>query len=70
MAVGVLGILKSGAAYVPLDPALPRDRLAHLVGGCGLQLVVTDGSTEQNCPTGSARSTSPTWPVGRSPRPR
>ncbi|SEI20494.1 amino acid adenylation domain-containing protein [Pseudomonas asplenii] len=29
MIVGLLGILKSGAGYVPLDPAYPRERLAY-----------------------------------------
>ena len=29
----ILGILKAGKGYVPLDPALPRDRLAYFVSG-------------------------------------
>ncbi|HYH31365.1 MAG TPA: amino acid adenylation domain-containing protein, partial [Pseudonocardia sp.] len=31
MVVALLGILKAGAVYVPLDPAYPRDRLAYVV---------------------------------------
>jgi len=31
MTVGLLGILKAGAAYLPLDPALPRERLSLLL---------------------------------------
>ena len=27
MVIAILAILKSGAAYLPLDPAYPRDRL-------------------------------------------
>ncbi|MFY8156706.1 MAG: AMP-binding protein, partial [Rhabdaerophilum sp.] len=30
MVVGLLAILKAGAAYVPLDPDYPADRLAHM----------------------------------------
>ncbi|KOG14015.1 non-ribosomal peptide synthetase [Streptomyces viridochromogenes] len=32
LVVAVLGVLKSGAAYLPLDPAYPRERLAYIVG--------------------------------------
>jgi amino acid adenylation domain-containing protein len=31
MVVALLGILKAGAAYVPLDPAYPGERLAHML---------------------------------------
>ncbi|HEU5383700.1 MAG TPA: amino acid adenylation domain-containing protein [Ktedonobacteraceae bacterium] len=31
MVIGVLGILKAGGAYIPLDPALPADRLSYML---------------------------------------
>lgn len=31
LAVGLLGILKTGAAYVPIDPALPTERIAYML---------------------------------------
>ena len=31
MVVGLLGILKAGAAYLPLDPDYPAERLAHML---------------------------------------
>jgi amino acid adenylation domain-containing protein/non-ribosomal peptide synthase protein (TIGR01720 family) len=37
----LLGVLVSGAAYLPLDPAQPADRLAHMVTDAGVRLVVT-----------------------------
>lgn len=40
--VAILGILMSGAAYVPLDPAYPIDRLRMMVADAGVALVVTD----------------------------
>jgi len=41
MAVGILGILKSGAAYLPLDPEYPRDRLAFMVDDARPALILT-----------------------------
>ena len=41
MIAGILGVLKSGHAYVPLDPDYPHERLMHMAGECGLRLVVT-----------------------------
>ncbi len=41
MPVAVLGVLKAGAAYVPLDPSYPVDRLAFMQRDAGLRLVLT-----------------------------
>ena len=41
MVESVLGILKTGAAYVPLDPAFPRDRLTYMAEDASLSLVVS-----------------------------
>jgi amino acid adenylation domain-containing protein len=41
MVVSLLGILKAGAAYVPLDPSFPRERLEFMVQDAGLTLIVT-----------------------------
>ncbi|HYU33064.1 MAG TPA: amino acid adenylation domain-containing protein [Thermoanaerobaculia bacterium] len=38
---GLLGALEAGAAYVPLDPALPAERLAFLLESSGASLVLT-----------------------------
>jgi non-ribosomal peptide synthetase component F len=40
MIVGILGILKAGAAYLPLDPTYPAERLAFMVEDAKLPLVV------------------------------
>ncbi|SES27135.1 nonribosomal peptide synthetase protein BlmVII [Lentzea xinjiangensis] len=41
LVVGMLAILKTGAAYVPMDPADPPLRRAELTAEAGLKLVVT-----------------------------
>ena len=41
MGVGILGILKAGAAYVPLDPGLPRERIAFMVQDTSVSVAVT-----------------------------
>ncbi|HEU5217154.1 MAG TPA: condensation domain-containing protein, partial [Gemmatimonadales bacterium] len=41
LGVGILGILRAGAAYVPLDPGYPADRLAYMAGDAGLRVIVT-----------------------------
>ncbi len=41
MVVALLAVLKAGAAYVPLDPNYPADRLTSMIEDAGLNVVVT-----------------------------
>ena len=41
MLVALLGILKSGAAYVPLDPSYPEKRLAFMVSDAQIECLIT-----------------------------
>lgn len=44
MLVGLLGILKIGAAYMPLDPTLPPDRVRYMVSDSAARTLLTQGS--------------------------
>lgn len=44
MVIAVLGILKAGAAFLPLDPHYPRARLELMVGDSGTRVVVSESS--------------------------
>jgi len=50
MMVGLLGILKAGSAYVPLDPAYPRDRIAYMLENSEAPLLLTQGQLTANLP--------------------
>ena len=51
MLVALLAILKSGAAYVPLDPAFPAERLAYIAEDAGISLVVTSSELCDKVPS-------------------
>ncbi|WP_458461931.1 amino acid adenylation domain-containing protein, partial [Paenibacillus sp.] len=42
MIVTIMGILKTGAAYVPLDPTFPEDRLAYMLKDSQAQLLISE----------------------------
>lgn len=42
--IALLGILKAGAAYVPLDPSFPQDRLSYMLADSGASVIVTEAS--------------------------
>ena len=41
MVIGLLGILKAGAAYLPLDPSYPAERLSFMLSDAGCSVLVT-----------------------------
>lgn len=41
MAAGMLGILKAGAVYLPMDPQLPEERIAFMLEDAGVEIVLT-----------------------------
>jgi amino acid adenylation domain-containing protein len=51
MVVALLGVLKAGAAYVPLDPAYPGERLRFLIEDASLSGVVTHPSIISQLPS-------------------
>ena len=50
MVVGLLAILKAGAAYVPLDPEYPAERLAYMIEDSGIALLLTQQALLETLP--------------------
>ncbi|TBU87892.1 non-ribosomal peptide synthase/polyketide synthase [Phytopseudomonas dryadis] len=50
MVVGFLAVLKSGAAYVPLDIDYPPERLAYMIEDSGMALLLTQSSLRSTLP--------------------
>ncbi|PBC75549.1 amino acid adenylation domain-containing protein [Streptomyces sp. TLI_235] len=42
LVTALLGVLKAGAAYLPLDPDAPHDRLAFMAEDAGVRILLTD----------------------------
>jgi amino acid adenylation domain-containing protein len=55
LVIGLLGILKAGAAYLPLDPALPSQRTEFLLSDAEVALILTERELSNTLPaTGAA----------------
>ncbi|MED4404262.1 amino acid adenylation domain-containing protein, partial [Metabacillus fastidiosus] len=50
MIVGMMGILKSGAAYLPIDPDYPEDRIRYLIEDSNTKLVLTQAHLTKKIP--------------------
>lgn len=51
MMIGLLGILKAGGTYVPLDPVYPKERLAFILEDTQAQVLLTHQHLVQELPT-------------------
>lgn len=54
LAIALLGVLKAGAAYLYLDPMLPRERLAFMLRDAGTTVVLTSRAPTEWLPEGVA----------------
>ncbi|WP_432091965.1 non-ribosomal peptide synthase/polyketide synthase [Streptomyces sp. NRRL F-5630] len=55
--VALLGVLKSGAAYVPIDLDHPAERIAHVLADSGARTVVTTSADAGRLPAGHGLAT-------------
>jgi len=52
--VAMLAVLRTGAAYVPLDPVYPENRIAYMLGDADVALLVTQASLELSAASAAA----------------
>ncbi|MDJ0841286.1 MAG: amino acid adenylation domain-containing protein, partial [Acidobacteriota bacterium] len=50
LAVAILAVVKAGAAYVPMDPDNPAERLSHMITDTGMRLLLSHSSMENALP--------------------
>lgn len=55
MVIALLGVLKAGGAYLPLDPHFPKDRLAYMVEDSQAGVMLTQSHLVTNLATGQAK---------------
>ncbi|MES1245844.1 MAG: amino acid adenylation domain-containing protein [Acidobacteriota bacterium] len=55
LVAGILGVLKTGGAYLPLDTEFPAERLAFMTQDAGLPVLLTEETLAGRVPAGSAR---------------
>jgi amino acid adenylation domain-containing protein len=55
LVASLLGVLEAGAAYVPLDPAYPTERMAFMLADSGAAVVLADAASQSRVPPGVAR---------------
>ncbi|MBV9774490.1 MAG: amino acid adenylation domain-containing protein, partial [Gemmatimonadetes bacterium] len=54
LVVGILGVLKAGGAYLPLDPVYPPERVGFMLGDSGAALVLIQEALRDHLPEGTA----------------
>ena len=55
LVVAALGVLKTGAAYLPLDPTYPAERLSFILNDSQAPLLITESGSADRLPPGGRR---------------
>jgi len=55
MIAALLAVWKVGAAYIPLDPFYPRERISYVIQDSGMRAVITSRSLRDELPTNLVR---------------
>lgn len=65
MIIGLLGIMKAGAAYVPIDPAYPAERQEYMLTNSRAPVIVTQERLRERLPASDAKvvSLDSDWPT-------
>lgn len=65
--VALLAILKTGGAYVPIDPGYPSDRIEYMLRDCAAPVVLTDATLAHALPPTGAHVIRIDLPLGDAP---
>jgi amino acid adenylation domain-containing protein len=66
--VAMLGVVKAGGVYVPLDPQAPADRIGYIIGNCGIRVLITREDKRRGLDAGTLESLSFTVLVAEAPK--
>ncbi len=67
LALSVIAVLKAGAAYIPLSPDFPEERLRYILKDAGANVVIAEPSFLENAASGTTRRFFPDWPKIKDP---
>ena len=57
MLISILGILKAGAGYIPLEPTFPKDRINYMIDSSDLSIIICNEKYQERFPTINSRLT-------------
>lgn len=63
LSVALCAVLRAGAAYLPLDPDHPPERIARILAMAGPVTVLTSGDLQDRLPEGAPRLLASDWPT-------
>src|SRR3984893_9952724 len=66
--ISMLGVLKAGGVYVPLDPQAPAERVGYIIGNCGIRVLITREDKRRGLDSAVVESLTLTVLIDESPK--